>query len=229
MAKLILVPTSIVEIGQLCEQKKEALLQAWQSDDIICVEDLKPARRRWRGWGLPREAIADFVAYNEHTREEQLPKLIEQFAQGKNVYLMSDGGMPAFCDPGRDLVDRCHRAKIPVEVMDTDNSVAAAMALSGLEHDQFYFAGFPPQQKSQRAKFLDDLLNHSQTCLLMDTPYRLERLISELAERDPGRLMVLCLDLAMPGQQTWRQSAERLLRRVKGVKREFVLVIAKKG
>ena len=102
--QLTLVPTSITEAGTLNEVLKETLKNAWKGGAGICVEDIKPGRRRWLKWGLPREAIEDLITYNEHSRDELDKKIVNELKQGKNFFLISDGGTPGFCDPGRSLV-----------------------------------------------------------------------------------------------------------------------------
>ena len=64
------------------------------------MEDPKPARRAWIRFGLDRKFIDNFVYYNEQTRIDILEDLVKELKSGKNVYLLSDCGLPAFCDPG---------------------------------------------------------------------------------------------------------------------------------
>lgn len=112
---LTLIPTPIDEIHPLETTAWELLNNiSGDSNSIVCIEDLKPGRRRWLRWNLPRNQVEDFVLYNEHNHKEQCIHLINELKSGKNVYLMSDGGLPAFCDPGQDLVRVCHKNKIKV-------------------------------------------------------------------------------------------------------------------
>ena len=47
---------------------------------------------------------------------------------------MSDGGLPAFCDPGKELVAACHRNNVKVTSSPFQNSIVLALALSGFDH-----------------------------------------------------------------------------------------------
>ena len=198
---------------------------------LLLVEELKVARGRWLRWGLPREAIERFQAFNEHTHTQLEPEILAKLKTGSSAVLMSDGGMPAFCDPGQQLVDLCHLAKIRVTAAPADNSCALALALSGFSHRRFVFQGFLPQKDPERIKALQEVWKSPLTQILMETPYRRQRLLEELMascpEAQKKRPIFIALEL--------NGESERLLRgEIKEVhqlcgalpKLEFVLVLA---
>src|SRR3989338_10731043 len=139
MSKLILVPTPIDSDSGL-EPKTFSLLQenALLENSVLLVEEIKEGRRRWLSYGLPREAIDKMIEFNEHTIIEQTPFIQEELKSGKTVYLMSDCGTPAWMDPGQDLVNWCHENKIKVTATTLNNSMALAIALSGMNHQEFH-------------------------------------------------------------------------------------------
>ncbi len=229
---LTLIPTPIDEENQL-DVKSFKLLDDAIKDlekNIIAVEDHKPARQRWLRFGLDREAISEFRLYNEHTRKEELPLLIKELKAGKNVYLMSDGGMPAFCDPGQRLVDECHKNRIKVTSSPVPNSVILAIALSGFQSDQFLFMGFLPQKADERKAFITKAFNEKKMVVLMDTPYRLEKMVRELSEHCPkeslNRTIFIGMDLNSEQELLLRGSIQELNALVKGRKSEFILIIS---
>ncbi|MBT4790841.1 MAG: hypothetical protein HON90_04670, partial [Halobacteriovoraceae bacterium] len=185
--KLILIPTPIDDESPLCTIAKQRLEQAVLNDDLIMVEEAKAGRRRWLHFGLPRETIADFILYNEHTRGEISSDIIKKISNGKNAYLMSDCGLPAFCDPGQELVELCHQHKIRVTATPFANSIALAIAVSGFPHNKFIFEGFISAKKEIRHKELKRILNQKEVSIIMDTPYRLEKLLREITELNPSR------------------------------------------
>lgn len=225
---LILVPTPIDEISPL-EPTAFALLNEATPEDLILVEDLKPARRRWLSFGLPRESIARFYTFNEHHRQELLPEIQAALKNHKHVFLMSDGGLPCFCDPGVELVDFCHEKNIAVSCTPFPNSLMMALILSGFSCDQFVFSGFLSREANQRSIELTKLAQERRVQLLMETPYRLERLLEEFA-RHPElgqRRLFLALDLGHETQWLKRGKAAELLDEVRSKKAEFVLVLDK--
>lgn len=225
-SKLVLIPTPIDDESPLEPVALEALHNAVLNGDIIAVEDPKPGRRRWLHWGLPREAIENFVHYNEHTRENELSRLIDHLKNGKNVFLMSDGGLPAFCDPGVKLVDTCHKNKIEVTSTPFCNSISLAVALSGLKLDQFLFCGFIPAKKELRSEAFRKLKTEGKALIIMDTPYRLSKTMEEVAQHFPTKTAFLALNLNHPNQELLRGKPSLLQSKVKGQKAEFILIIS---
>lgn len=229
---LTLIPTPIDEESPLEQTAFLKLESAWlkrREESLFVIEDLKPGRRRWLRWGLPREAVGHFFLYNEHNNKKAATGLLTELQNGKNVYLMSDGGLPAFCDPGRELVDLCHLNKIKITSTPFCNSVILALALSGMAHDKFLFYGFLPVKKHERSLEIESLLKEKGRVVLMDTPYRLQRLLEELdshmKKSRRSREIFLALDLNSAREELLRDNPSRLLKMIKNFKREFVLIL----
>ena len=103
--RLTLIPTPLDEAAALEASAWAVLRHAAQDEHtLILAEESRPARRRWLNWGLPREAIKRFVNFNEHTAAAQTPLVLQALQKGQDAVLFSDTGMPAFCDPGTELV-----------------------------------------------------------------------------------------------------------------------------
>ncbi|MBP9674658.1 MAG: SAM-dependent methyltransferase [Bacteriovoracaceae bacterium] len=226
--KLYLIPTPLDEEGILEPQALSLLIEAClhPEQNIFAVEEHKVARRRWIRWGLPREMIEHFVEFNEHTQKILAPSLVQEIEKGKNVFLLSDGGLPAFCDPGQDLVTLCHQRKINITCSSFPNSTMLALVLSGFSHQQFFFAGFPPVESEERLKYLQKILKYSETIILMDTPYRLKKLLEELKILNLKRFLFVGMDLNLPTQEYFYGNVNEALLNITQFKREFVLVIS---
>jgi 16S rRNA (cytidine1402-2'-O)-methyltransferase len=223
--KLILIPTPIDDVSLLEPVAKEQLLKAVASGDIICVEELKEGRQRWLRYGLPREAIENFVLYNEHTRKDILNDLIKKLKSGKNIFMMSDCGLPAFCDPGRLLVDKCHSTGIKVTATPFANSIALAIALSGFNHDKFMFEGFVSNKSGDRTKELRRILKNPIVSILMDTPYRMKKLVDELAAINPERVVFLGIELNQVHEKLIRGPLREVSKGLPKEKKEFIIVL----
>lgn len=229
-AKLVLVPTPIDEQNPLEGVAHALLLKAATEDranSIFVIEDLKPGRKRWLSWKLPRDIVEDFVLFNEHTSRELAPQLVAQMKSGKSVYLMSDGGLPAFCDPGQDLVRLCHEKNIQVTSTPFQNSISLAVALSGIVHNQFLFAGFLPIKDPERAEAIDKIASNNITTIIMDTPYRLKKLLEELESKiDKKRIAFLAMDLNSETEELRYGTLHSIRARLTNYKREFILVLS---
>lgn len=229
--KLTLIPTPISEAGPLEPIAFELLKKAATEEvenSVFVIEDLKPGRRRWLGFGLPRESVESFVLYNEHTRAEAIKNLLDALKSGKNVYLMSDGGLPAFYDPGVELVDLCHENKITVTCTPFFNSVVLAMALSGFSHQKFWFEGFLPLDNDKRIQSLKSILQQKNSSILMDTPYRLKRVLEEMQSLwgSSKKKIFVGMDLGSENEELRRGTPKDLLGQISEFKREFVIVVS---
>lgn len=228
---LTLVPTPISEDLPLEEVAFKRLYNAAtleREKSIFVIEDLKPGRKRWLSFKLPREIVEDFVLYNEHTSKTVSLDLLQQLKNGMNVYLMSDGGLPAFYDPGIELVDLCHLNNIKVTSTPFNNSVSLALALSGFSHKKFWFEGFLPMDSEERHKTIKSLYSQKHTSIVMDTPYRLKRVLEEFAEihGQSRKNVFLALDLNSQTEELRRGKPLELLKSITDLRREFVLVLS---
>jgi 16S rRNA (cytidine1402-2'-O)-methyltransferase len=228
MSELILVPTPLTDELPLETVALEILRRdCLKSDVILLVEEHKVARNRWLKWGLPREAIEKFELYNEHTSEKMCLPLLKELKGGKKIYLMSDCGLPSFCDPGQNLVNLCHEEKLKVTSTPFPNSIALALALSGFSHSRFTFSGFIPVKSPERINWMKAELKNPHTMIWMETPYRLKKLMEELIEMGVKRKIFLAMDLGAPSEKLLRGEAPKIYQTLKeGEKREFVLVVA---
>jgi 16S rRNA (cytidine1402-2'-O)-methyltransferase len=227
---LTLIPTPISEEGVLEPVAfgllENAALKASETS-VFVIEDLKPGRKRWLSFKLPRATVDHFVLYNEHTASEASKVLLAELKAGKNVFLMSDGGLPAFYDPGIELVALCHLQKIKVTSTPFCNSVVLALALSGFKHRKFWFEGFLPMDSAERVAVLKKCIALKDTSILMDTPYRLKRVLEELRDVwSSNKKIFLAMDLNSETEELMMGSPSSLLSSLSDLKREFILILS---
>ncbi|MBY0516693.1 MAG: hypothetical protein K2P81_07290 [Bacteriovoracaceae bacterium] len=196
----------------------------------LLVEEHKVARQRWLKWGLPREAIERFVLFNEHTVQEVEPQIIESLKAGEEAILFSDGGLPAFCDPGQSLVNRCHEKSIKVTSTPFPNSIALAVSLSGFSHQRFIFCGFLPQKDPERGQAIQEVWKSRETQILMETPYRRQKFLEELLKSRPqnqkNRRVFIALELNGQKELLVRGELSEVIKKCQELEKlEYVLVI----
>ncbi|MBN22016.1 MAG: hypothetical protein CL678_12115 [Bdellovibrionaceae bacterium] len=226
---LTLVPTPIndeapLEPIALNYLKKIAL----NTNHILLVEEPKVMRKKWLDWNLPREAIDSFEVYNEHHAGEKEKKIISKLKEGFSATLLSDCGLPAFCDPGQTLVDLCHKNKIKVTATPFSNSISLAVALSGFPHHNFLFLGFAPQKTNEFTPWIKEGLKKSKVVIFMDTPYRLEKTIQKLIDSKINAQLFLGIDLNMDSEILLRGKIHNIESELSGLtekKREFIAIL----
>ena len=152
-----------------------------ESDFVIC-EDLKEARRLLAYLKLQKELIT----LNEHDEEENTPEIIEKIKNGANAALISDCGTPMFADPGHTLLENALSWGVKVVPIPGASSLTAALSVSGLHTEKFYYAGWLPVKKDARAAELRRLSAVKAVIILLETPYRL-KMIDNRASRKPSK------------------------------------------
>jgi 16S rRNA (cytidine1402-2'-O)-methyltransferase len=71
--------------------------------------------------------------------------------------------------------------------------VSLAIALSGWPSERFAFFGFPPQKEQERAAFFKGLNSFQGLSVLLETPYRIEKLVGEALKQK--KEIFLAIDL----------------------------------
>ncbi len=87
----------------------------------------------------------------------------------------------SFQNPGHLLVDVCISQNIDIITVPGANSLLPALIGSGFDFENFYYRGWLSPKKHIRRKQLLDLKRIKEVIVLMDTPYRLQRLLADVA------------------------------------------------
>src|ERR1700748_447581 len=160
------------------------LLDAVKQCTVFFVENERSARRYLKA--LWREmVIDDYEWYPIHKAEEEVKAVFKQkLKEGKTIGLISEAGAPGVADPGQLLTEAAHQAGATVRPLVGPSSILLALMASGLNGQQFRFAGYLPVDAAGRAKALRDLEADSQkyhsTQLFIETPYRNNQLIESI-------------------------------------------------
>jgi 16S rRNA (cytidine1402-2'-O)-methyltransferase len=214
---LFLVATPIGNPKDISLRAIELLKEA----DVIVGEERKILMPFLKSHGC-HEKMVEWL--NEHSKERDVDFLVD-LCKTKKVALVSDCGTPGFCDPGSLLVKRCRSLGIEVKSLPGASSLMTLISLSGERLDRFQFWGFLSTDKEPRQKSLNLLKTIREPVILMDTPYRLSRLMDELKAVIPSRQCLLGLELTKPEEFTISNSIAKTADLVRDKKLEFVLLI----
>ncbi len=222
---LSVVSTPIGNLGDITLRALETLKAC---DAIIC-EDTRVAGKLLHLLQLPKKELLSFHSFNEH---QKLDSLIARLKSGEHMALISDAGTPGISDPGYLLISKAHEAGIKVEVVPGPSAFLAALSISGLPIHHFLYLGFLPEKKGRRT-LLESLKVEERTVVFYESPHRIERTLSELAEvlsAEPDRPIVLCRELTKMHEEVIRTTVGKLgeiMRRIT-IKGEFVVVLGAK-
>lgn len=150
------------------------------------VENLRSARRFLKK--CDRNIDIDsltFTELNEHTRPEAVAPMLAPLERGESIGVISEAGCPAVADPGADLVAVAQRKGLKVVPLVGPSSILLALMGSGFNGQSFAFNGYLPIRQPERAQKLKEMerriIRERQTQIFIETPYRNNRLIAELA------------------------------------------------
>lgn len=214
---LTLVATPIGNSGDLTLRALQTLRDA----DIVIGEERKEVSKLLKASDIQNKEL---YLLNEHSTDADVAELL-RLCRERNVALVSDCGTPGFCDPGARLVAACRAATIPVTTAPGASSLMCLLALSGKRMDEFLFRGFLPAERESRTRAMRELANERRPVVLMDTPYRLSKLLSELASLFPARRALLGLDFTQASEELLEGELRELAPRVQGRKAEFMLLL----
>jgi 16S rRNA (cytidine1402-2'-O)-methyltransferase len=143
--------------------------------------------------------------------------LLQAALQGFDVGLISEAGMPAVADPGSSVVRAAHALGLRVVPLVGPCSLLLALAVSGLNGQNFAFVGYLPIDSTQRALRIKELealaIKHGQTQLFIEVPHRNVALLQALLTTlKPTTRLSLSSGLTLDSAQTrsaaigqWRQ------------------------
>ena len=182
--KLYLIPTPLGE-GDPAQVLPASVLEVIPTLTCFVVEEVRTARRFLSAAGLKGQIGGlEFHELNEHTAPAEVEALASLFADGRNVGLLSEAGLPAVADPGALLVALCHRRGIEVVPLVGPSSLMMALMASGLNGQSFAFVGYIPAKTEERRAALRTLEKRSastrQTQILIETPYRNDSLMADM-------------------------------------------------
>ncbi len=198
-------------------------LRVLRECDVVAAEDTRRSGQLLHHFGISKPMLSYFQ-FNEAKRSEEI---IERLRRGEKVALVTDAGSPGISDPGERVVRAAIAAGLRVESVPGPCALVAALTASGLPTDEFHFIGFLPHKSGQRRKQLEALKQFAGTLVLYESPYRVEKLLGELAEIFPERRVVLARELTKKFEEFLRDKPTELLERARQrpFKGEFVVLI----
>jgi 16S rRNA (cytidine1402-2'-O)-methyltransferase len=155
-------------IGNLEDITLRALKVLKHSDLVFC-EDTRISNRLL----VKHDIKATLRVYNDNS-DESARRLIKTLVkEGKVVSLVSDAGTPLISDPGFKLVRDLKNEGLFIDIIPGPCAAVAALTLSGLPTDKFYFAGFLPKTEQNKIHVFKEIMNLECTVIFYETAVRL--------------------------------------------------------
>ena len=198
--------------------------------DVLVAEDTRSLRKLMDIHSIPLRG-RKIISYNDHNGSSKRPLILSEIALGKSVSYSSEAGSPLVADPGYQLGREVTNSGYRVVTVPGACAVIAALTVSGLPTNQFFYAGFLPNSKSARQKFLKLVENIPGTLVFYESPKRLNKaLIDMLFILGPERPVVIARELTKKFEETIRSTLGEINEKIEGrsIKGEIVILLGKK-
>ena len=210
-------------IGNLDDITLRAL-EVLKSVDVIAAEDTRHSGNLLKHFEIRKP----LVSCHEHNEAMRAAELIERLADGENIAVITDAGMPGLSDPGARLLRKCIERGVAYTIVPGASSILTALVGTGFALDRFYYGGFLPVKSGQRERELRNAAGREETSVYFESPYRLTKTLSVCAAIMPERQLCVARELTKKFEEFRRGTAAELLRHyeTKPPKGEITFVIS---
>ena len=171
---LYVVATPIGNLGDITLRALETL----KSVDAIAAEDTRHTAGLLSHFGISKKLIA----VHEHNEHQSAEKLLAQLQSGQNIALVTDAGTPGISDPGAVVVNVVRKAGVKVVPIAGVSALIAALSVSGITQNGFYFHGFLPASGAARRKVIESLKLQTVTLVFYEAPHRIVECVQDIAQ-----------------------------------------------
>jgi len=182
MSKVYLIPSVLDELA--IHTIPAYIIEAVKDCQVIYAENERSTRRFLKS--ICKEiVIDDYEWFTIHkAEEEQKNSFRQKIKEGKNIAIISEAGCPGIADPGQVLIELAQQLNVVVKPLVGPSSILLALMASGMNGQQFEFAGYLPIDNIERMKALKEMELTSQkkhsTQIFIETPYRNNQMIETL-------------------------------------------------
>jgi 16S rRNA (cytidine1402-2'-O)-methyltransferase len=218
--KLFIVATPI---GNLEDMTLRAI-HTLKSVGLIAAEDTRHSAHLMKHY----EIATPMTSYHDFTRAEKRKKILQKLAAGTDVALISDAGTPCISDPGYRLIEEALSLGIDICAVPGPSVLTAALSVSGLPTDAFFFKGYLPNRGQARKVCLEELKTRKETLVLYETPHRFLSALKDMLEVWGNRRIAVIREMTKLYEETFRGSIQEALahfQKKNKIKGEITLVI----
>ena len=220
--KLYIISTPIGNLSDISSRALEIL----SSVNLIAAEDTRVSRKLLNHFKIKNKLIS----YNDFNENFKAKSLLGLLKNDKNIAVISDAGTPCISDPGYRIVNMALMNNIKVISIPGATSLIAALSISGLPSDKFFFEGFLPKKKglNKRMKILSKL---DATIIIFESPKRVVKTLNKILDFMGDRVVSLCKEITKIHETTYFGKLSEVLDKISQntIKGEFVVMVAKEG
>ena len=220
---LYVVSSPIGNLGDLSYRAVDVL----SSVQMIAAEDTRTTSILLKKYSINKKCIS----YHEKNENIKFLKIIDLLNEGLDIALISDAGTPCLSDPGYRIVNAARKSNIEVVSIPGASSITAALSISGLPSDHFYFEGFLPKKKGRKTR-LEFLSSLDCSIVIFESPNRIIKTLNGISEYFGNRAISVCREITKVYEENYFGYVDEILIRLdelSKIRGEFVLIVSKKG
>ncbi len=183
MNTLYMVATPIGNLDDLTLRALETL----RTVDIIACEDTRHTQNLLTRFDIKKRLIA----CHAHNEEPSAAGIVGLLAAGNDIAFVSDAGTPGISDPGARVVNAVRAAGYKVVPIPGVSALTTLISVTGFVGKTFTFEGFLSPRKGRRKKRLQELLDREEAFVLYESPFRIVKLLEEIAALAPSRRLLV--------------------------------------
>jgi 16S rRNA (cytidine1402-2'-O)-methyltransferase len=199
MSCLYIVATPIGNLGDITFRAVDTL----RSVGLVAAEDTRHTLALLTHFGI-RVTMVSVRSQNEQRAAE---KVLAALREGKDVAYVSDAGTPALSDPGAVLAGIVAEAGFPVVPIPGPSAFAALLSVAGGRDKSVLFEGFLSPKDGRRKARLKELLERGEAFVVYESPFRILKLLANLADLDSERQLCLGREMTKIHEEFLRGNA----------------------
>lgn len=174
--------------------------------DYVAAEDTRHTLQLLNHFEIKKPLIS-CRAQNEKFAAEKIVKLLDE---GNSVAYASDAGTPGISDPGAVLVDCVREGGHNVVPIPGASAFATLISVAGSGGKTLIFEGFLSPKPGKRRSRLRELMSTGDAIIIYESPFRITKLLSDIADIDSTRRVVVGRELTKLHEEIISGSAEEL-------------------
>lgn len=187
MSTLFIVGTPIGNLGDITFRA----IETFKSVDVIAAEDTRHTLQLLTHFEI-RKPLISCRAQNEKVAGQKIIKMLDE---GQDVAYASDAGTPGISDPGAVLAGLAREAGHKVVPVPGPSAFATLASVAGAGGKTLIFEGFLSPKPGRRRSRLRELLTTGDAVVLYESPFRIVKLLTDIADIDSGRRVVVGREL----------------------------------
>ena len=187
MSTLYIVGTPIGNLGDITFRA----LETFKAVDVIAAEDTRHTLQLLSHFEI-RKPLISCRSQNEAFAGQKIIKLLDE---GQSVAYASDAGTPGISDPGAVLAGLARQAGHQVVPVPGPSAFATLVSVAGAGGKTLVFEGFLSPKPGRRRSRLRELLASGSAVVLYESPFRITKLLTDIADIDSSRRVVVGREL----------------------------------